>query len=141
MPASPGSNESPVRDWADWRMTAFTSSAVCCSSSSVGRTPNRRTTQFAILVRATVNGPLTVRNAASGRPSLRAVPSARVIARIFGTCSPSAMWIEVTRVKASATEIATATPCERPPKIGSIRRAREGSPRKPIPIEAIVIPT
>ncbi len=82
-----------------------------------------------------------MRNAASGRARTRAVPSARVIASIFGTCSPSEMWIEVTRVKASATEIATATPCDRPPKIGSIRRARDGSPRKPIPIEAIVIPT
>src|SRR3954470_2030138 len=38
-------------------------------------------------------------------------------------------------------EIATATPCERPPNTGSSRCASEGSPRKPMPIEAMVIPT
>ena len=35
----------------------------------------------------------------------------------------------------------TAAPWERPPKTGSSSFASEGSPRKPIPIEAIVIPT
>ncbi len=67
--------------------------------------------------------------------------SALVIASIFGTCSPTLMWAAVTSANAIATEIATATPCDRPPKIGSIRVATAGSPRKPIPIEAIVIPT
>ncbi len=46
----------------------------------------------------------------------------------------------VTKAKAMASEIAAAAACERPPKTGSISFASEGSPRKPIPIEAIVIP-
>ena len=43
---------------------------------------------------------------------------------------------------AIATEIATATPwLMTPPNSGSSRLATAGSPRKPSPIEAIVIPT
>ena len=38
------------------------------------------------------------------------------------------------------TERPTAAPWERPPKTGSSSLASEGSPRKPMPIEAIVIP-
>ena len=71
----------------------------------------------------------------------RAAPSARLIASIFGTCSPTEMCSDVTRKKAIPTEMPTATPWERPPKSGSISSAIAGSPRKPIPIEAIVIPT
>ena len=46
----------------------------------------------------------------------------------------------VTKAKAMAREIPAAAAWERPPKSGSISFASEGSPRKPIPIEAIVIP-
>ena len=69
------------------------------------------------------------------------MPSARVIAISFGTCSPAVMWSEVAIVKAIAKASAVATPCESPPNSGSIRLASAGSPRKPIPIEAIVIPS
>ena len=87
-----------------------------------------------------VTGAVATRNQLSGRETRRAVRSALAIASIFGTCSPMLMWIAVTRAKAIATESPTATPCERPPKIGSSSFASEGSPRKPMPIEAIVIP-
>ena len=83
---------------------------------------------------------MAARNQLSGRETRRAVRSAWLIASIFGTCSPMLMWIAVTRAKAIATERPTAAPCERPPKTGSSSFASEGSPRKPIPIEAIVIP-
>ena len=83
---------------------------------------------------------MATRNQLSGRETRRAVRSAWLIASIFGTCSPMLMWSAVTRVKAIATERPTAAPWERPPKIGSSSTASEGSPRKPIPIEAIVIP-
>ena len=67
--------------------------------------------------------------------------SGLVIASIFGTCSPTLMWSPVTSANAIATEIPTATPCEETPKISSISVAIAGSPRNPIPIDAIVIPT
>ena len=51
---------------------------------------------FAIFVKATVNGALDARKMASGPDSLRRILSARLIASIFGTCSPIEMWIEVT---------------------------------------------
>ncbi len=82
------------------------------------------------------------RNQCSGRAVRRAVASARVIAMIFGTCSPIEMWSAVTNVNARATEIPVATPCPTGPSItGSISCATAGSPRNPIPIEAMVIPT
>ena len=122
-------------------MICFRSSAVCCSSRLSGSTPISRTIAFEILLRTKVNGALAARNQLSGRDARRAVTSARLIASIFGTCSPTVMWSEVASVKAIAKAIAVATPCERPPKAGSIRSASAGSPRKPIPIEAIVIPS
>jgi len=87
-----------------------------------------------------VTGAVATRNQLSGRETRRAVRSARLIASIFGTCSPMLMWIAVTRAKAMPTERATARPWERPPKAGSSSFASEGSPRKPIPIEAMVMP-
>ena len=93
-------------------------------------------------VSATVNGLVAgAEPVEQPRRGARAVPSARLIAIIFGTCSPTVMWSEVASVKAIAKASAVATPCERPPKAGSIRSASAGSPRKPIPIEAIVIPS
>ena len=91
-------------------MIAFTSSSVCCSSRASGRTPNRRTIAFESRFSATMNGALTARNTARGRARLRSASSARVIASIFGTCSPTEMWIAVTRRYAIAIEIATAAP-------------------------------
>ena len=94
-----------------------------------------------ILARPIVNGAVRIRNQLSGPPKRRAVSIGRLMASIFGTCSPTLMWSAVTSVKAIATEIAIARPSERPPNTGSISFAIAGSPRKPIPIEAIVIPT
>ncbi len=64
--------------------------------------------------------------------------SARVIASIFGTCSP----IVMCSVVAIANESASATACapELSPRSGWISSAIAGSPRKPIAIEASVIP-
>ena len=107
----------------------------------VGSTPNSRTTAFEIALRPLVTGAVSSRNQFSGRETRRAVRSAWEIASIFGTCSPMLMWIAVTRAKAKIRESAAAAPCERPPKIGSRSFASEGSPRNPMPIEAIVIPT
>ena len=69
----------------------------------------------------------------------RATRSALEIASIFGTCSPIVMCSEV----ATANEIANATTVAPvpSPSAGSISDAIAGSPRKPIPIEASVIPT
>ena len=103
-------------------------------------TPKSRTIPFENQLSPIVTGAVATRNQFSGRETRRAVRSALAIASIFGTCSPTLMWIAVTRMKAIASESPAATPCERPPKIGSISFASEGSPRKPIPIEAIVIP-
>ncbi len=121
-------------------MICFRSSAVCFCSMSVGSTPKRRTIELERALRPIVTGAVATRNQCSGRETRRAVRSALWIASIFGTCSPMLMWIAVTRAKAIATESATAAPCERPPKTGSSSFASEGSPRKPIPIEAIVMP-
>ncbi len=77
-------------------MMALTSSSVCCSSSRSGLTPSSLEIAFASFVRAVVNGPLTALKTSSGLASARRVSSARVIASIFGTCSPTVMWIEVT---------------------------------------------
>ena len=136
--ASPGSRSPPT---ADWEMISFRSSEVCFSSMSAGRIPNRRRIAFDALFNAQVSGAVAERNRSSGRARWRAVPSARVIAISFGTCSPAVMWSEVAIVKAIAKASAVATPCESPPNSGSIRLASAGSPRKPIPIEAIVIPS
>ena len=136
--ASPGSRSPPT---ADWEMISFRSSEVCFSSMSAGRIPNRRRIALETLVSAQVNGAVTVRNRSSGRARRRALPSARVIAIIFGTCSPTVMCSEVASAKAIANASAVATPCESPPNSGSISYAIAGSPRKPIPIEAIVIPS
>src|SRR6266511_4116124 len=57
-------------------MIAFTSSSVCWTSSSPGRTPNRRTIAFESFVRAVVNGPLNARKAARNPARRRAVCSA-----------------------------------------------------------------
>ena len=60
---------------------------------------------------------------------------------IFGTCSPIVMCREVARPKAITNAIAVETPWETDPSsAGSTRLAIAGSPRNPIPIEAIVIP-
>ena len=138
IPASPASRVPPIRELS---MICFRSSAVCFSSMLVGSTPNSRTTEFEIALRPLVTGAVTSRNQFSGRETRRAVRSAWEIASIFGTCSPMLMWIAVTRAKAKIRESAAAAPCERPPKTGSRSFASEGSPRNPIPIEAIVIPT
>ena len=88
---------------ADWRMRPYVLG--CCCSRAHRPTPNTRTTPLAILVRPTRERAADRANPASGRDSTRAVPSARVIARIFGTCSPSAMgWGD--QGEGSATEIA-----------------------------------
>ena len=138
MPASPGSRVPPTRELS---MICFRSSAVWRSSILVGSTPNSRTTEFESALSPLVTGAVMRRNQLSGRETRRAVRSAWLIASIFGTCSPMLMWIAVTSAKAIISESATATPCERPPKTGSSSFASEGSPRNPIPIEAIVIPT
>ena len=122
-------------------MICFRSSAEWLSSMLVGSTPNRRTIELDIALSPLVTGAVATRNQLSGRETRRAVRSAWVIASIFGTCSPMLMWIAVTRANAITSESATASPCERPPNAGSSSFASEGSPRKPIPIEAIVIPT
>ena len=137
IPASPGSSVPPIFELS---MICFRSSAVWCSSMSVGSTPKRRTIELEIALSPIVTGAVAARNQLSGRETRRAVRSAWLIASIFGTCSPMLMWIAVTRAKAIATERPTAAPCERPPKSGSSSFASEGSPRKPMPIEAIVIP-
>ncbi len=121
-------------------MICFRSSAVWCCSRSLGSTPKRRTIPLETQLSAIVTGAVPTRNQLSGRETRRAVLSALAIASIFGTCSPTLMWRAVTRANAIASERPAATPCERPPKIGSISFESEGSPRKPIPIEAIVIP-
>ena len=121
-------------------MICFRSSAVWCCSRSLGLTPKRRTIALENQLSAIVTGAVATRNQFSGRETRRAVLSALAIASIFGTCSPTLMWRAVTRVKAIASESPAATPCERLPKIGSISSASAGSPRKPMPIEAIVIP-
>ena len=61
------------------------------------------------LLRTKVNGALATRNRLTGRTRTRAAGSGRVIASIFGTCSPTVIWRDVAIVKASANEIATAT--------------------------------
>ncbi len=137
IPASPGSSVPPILELS---MICFRSSEVWRSSRSFGLTPKRRTIALENALSAIVTGAVATRNQFSGRETRRAVRSALAIASIFGTCSPMLMWRAVTRTKASASEIPTATPCERPPKTGSISFATAGSPRKPIPIEAIVIP-
>ena len=51
------------------------------------------------------------------------------------------MWSDVASVKAMTKAIAVETPSETvPSSAGSIRLAIAGSPRNPMPIEAIVIP-
>ena len=119
-------------------MISFRSAEVCFSPRSLGSTPNRRTIAFDALFSAQVNGALSARKALKGRARARAVGSERVIASIFGTCSPIVMWSEVATVKAITKAIACA-PVPSPSR-GSIRSAIAGSPRKPIPIEARVIP-
>ena len=143
IPASPGSSWPANRDWdRDWSsMIALRSSEVGASLSSRGLTPNSRTIAFEMPVRPRTIGAVAARNQLSGAARNRAVGSGLVMASIFGTCSPTLMWSPVTSANAIATEIPTATPCERAPKIGSISVAIAGSPRNPIPIEAIVIPT
>ncbi len=79
-------------------MIAFRSSEECFSSMSLGRTPNSRRIAFETAVSPAVNGRLIQRNAASGAASTMAVPSARLIESIFGTCSPTLMWSEVVSV-------------------------------------------
>src|SRR5262245_34391349 len=139
IPASPGSRSPPT---AEEEISIFRSSDVVVSSRSCRLIPNRRRIEFEIQVRATVKGSVAVRNHSSGRDSVRAALSARLRANIFGTCSPTEMCKEVARVKAIAKATAVAAPCERTsPSAGSNRAASAGSPRKPIPIEAIVIPT
>ena len=137
IPASPGSSEPPCLELS---MICLRSSAVWCSSRSLGLTPKRRTIALEIALSALVTGAEKARNQFSGRETRRAVRSALLIASIFGTCSPMLMWIAVTMAKAIATEMPTAAPCERPPKTGSRIFASEGSPRNPMPIEATVIP-
>ena len=137
MPASPGSRVPPIRELS---MICFRSSEVWCVSRSLGLTPKRRTIPFETQLSPIVTGAVETRNQFSGRETRRATRSALAIASIFGTCSPTLMWIAVTRMKAIANEIPAAAPWERLPKSGSISFAIEGSPRKPIPIEAIVIP-
>ena len=85
-----------------------------------------------------MNGALIALNRCSGRDSARATRSARVIASIFGTCSPIVMCSEVATTKEIANAIAVAPVPS--PSAGSISCAIAGSPRKPIPIEARVIP-
>ena len=106
------------------------------SSRSAGSTPKSRTSALESLVRAKVNGALMLRNQSSPRAVRRAVCSARLIESIFGTCSPTLMCIAVTKAKANAIAIACESSEERP-KISSISSATAGSPRKPMPIEAI----
>ena len=123
-------------------MISLRSSEVCFSPRSRGSTPNSRTIPFETFVSAIVNGALATSNQCSGRASSRATRSALVIARIFGTCSPTVMWSEVASVKASTNAIGAATAwLSGPSSTGSNRSTSAGSPRKPIPIEAIVIPT
>ena len=119
-------------------MISLRSAEVCFSPRSLGSTPNRRTIAFEALFSAQVNGALSARKALKGRDRARAVGSERVIASIFGTCSPIVMWSAVATAKAIAKAIACA-PVPSPIR-GSIRSAIAGSPRKPIPIEARVIP-
>ena len=69
-------------------MICFRSSAVWCSSMSVGSTPKRRTIALEIALSAMITGAVAARNQLSGRETRRAVRSAWLIASIFGTCSP-----------------------------------------------------
>ena len=87
-------------------MICFRSSAVWCSSRSLGSTPKRRTIALESALSALVTGAVAARNQFSGRETRRAVRSAWLIASIFGTCSPTLMWSAVTRVKAIASESA-----------------------------------
>src|SRR5690606_12619112 len=72
------------------------------------------------------------------------VPSARWMAIILGTCSPSVMWRKVIRMNAVATAaLCEAMPCQLPGSIEERRsksRAKAGSPGHPSPRLATVIP-
>ena len=98
-------------------------------------------TKLAALFSAQITGWNPTRNHSSGLDDQSATRSGCVIAMIFGACSPMITCKAVTSAYAIATEIATAAPWLRLPKRGSTSFAIAGSPRKPRPIEAIVIPT
>ncbi len=118
------------------------SSTSWCSSIDSGLIPKRRTSAFEAVESPHVNGADIKRNQCSGRATSRAVGSARWIATIFGTCSPTVMCRAVAIAKASASAIAVAAPWANGPcRAGSSSAAIAGSPRKPMPSEAIVMPS
>ncbi len=91
---------------------------------------------------AIISGCRAVRKNRSGLATRSITVSARAIASIFGDCSPTITWRKVTIVNAIAIEIASATPWPTtPPKTGTSSCAIAGSPRKPMPRDARVIPT
>ena len=93
IPASPGSSLPPVSDCA---ISSLSSSGEPPSSNSPElRMPISRSIQFDAPLSSTTAGLNTRVNSSSGRAILRATPSALLIAKIFGTCSPIVMWSDV----------------------------------------------
>ena len=125
--------------FADVWMISLRSADVCFSARSWGLTPNTRTIPFEIALSAIVNGALITSNQCSGRARMRTTRSAFEIASILGTCSPIVMCSEVA-IRNETANATTVAPVPSP-SAGSISDAIAGSPRKPMPIEARVIPT
>jgi hypothetical protein len=104
--------------------------------------PISRSSPLEAPLSAITAGLKTLVKISSGRAILRAVPSDLLIAKIFGTCSPIVMCSAVVITYASASEIASVTPCGRlSPSSSSKIEATAGSPRKPMPSDVSVIPS